>query len=181
MIGRVVRKKKSLGEPAPETKRAGPLSPRVFSSYLKPERYLPTLQASNRSEVLQELVCGLKDIWPTSECDCIEHLLIAREDLGTTSLGKGLAVPHVRTALVTQLTVIIGRSKTGIAYRAPDGKRAHIFFLVLGPNEDPGNRYLSFLSSIVLIFRDRGMKRRLLKAKSFEELVAILEDTLTRE
>ncbi len=177
----MVRKKKSLGEPAPEAKRAGPLSPQAFSSYLKPERYLASLQASNRSEVLQELACGLKEIWPTSECDCIKQLLIAREELGTTALGKGLAVPHVRTALVTALTVIIGRSKAGIAYRAPDGKRAHIFFLVLGPHEDPGNQYLSFLSSIVLIFKERGMKGRLLKAKSFEELVAILEDTLPRE
>jgi PTS system nitrogen regulatory IIA component len=106
---------------------------------------------------------------------------MAREQVGTTALGKGLAVPHARTALVTTLSVVIGRSVEGVDYGAPDRKPVHIFFLVLGPNEDPSQQYLSFLSTIVKVFKARAMKRRLLGAGSFEELVGMLEDALAGE
>lgn len=182
MIGRAVPgKKASLGKPPVEEKRARLLSPRQFTRFLKPDLYLPDLTSDDRTDVLSELACALQKYWTSSECDCMEGLLVAREELGTTALGKGLAVPHIRTALVTNLTVVVGRSNDGIPYRAPDGKRAHIFFLVLGPHDDPGNMYLSFLSTLVSAFVIRGLKGRLLKAATFEEFVAVMEGALSSE
>lgn len=157
------------------------MEPKVFTRFLKPDAYIPSLAATEKAEILQELVSVLKQPGLESECGCIHELLLAREQVGTTALGKGLAVPHARTAFVTGLSVVIGRSVPGVDYRAPDRKPVHIFFLVLGPNEDPSQLYLSFLSSIVKVFKTRGMKRRLLSAASFEEMVGMLEDALASE
>jgi len=181
VIGRAVPKSKKIGAVVREEKRSKILEPQALTNFLNPDQYIPEMSAEDRDAVLAELSCVLSDKWPSSECDCIEGLLMAREQLGTTALGKGLAVPHVRTALVTNLTVVAGRSKTGVPFRAPDGKRAHVFFLVLGPHDDPGNTYLSFLSTLVRAFKVRGLKGRLLKAASFDDFVAIMEDALRRE
>lgn len=153
----------------------------MFTRFLKPDAYLPDLVSKNKPEILQELLAALRHLRPESDCRCIHDLLMAREQVGTTALGKGLAVPHARTALVTSLTVVVGRSKEGLDYGAPDHKPVHIFFLVLGPNEDPSHVYLSFLSSIVKVFKTRAMKRRLLGAGSFEEFVGMLEGALASE
>jgi len=181
VIGRAVPKRKKIGSVAPVEKRSKVFEPDKLAGYFKVEQYISELSSKDRDGVLKELACALSDQWPSSECECIERLLMAREQVGTTALGKGLAVPHVRTALVTNLTVVAGRSKEGIPFRAPDGKRAHIFFLVLGPNDDPGNTYLSFLGTLVRAFKIRGLKGRLLKAASFDEFVATMEDALRRE
>ncbi|MCU0611260.1 MAG: PTS sugar transporter subunit IIA [Candidatus Eisenbacteria bacterium] len=142
---------------------------------------MPDLRARDKPALLQELLSGLKQPGLENECCGVHELLLARERVGTTALGKGLAVPHARTALVTTLSVVIGRSVEGVDYGAPDRKPVHVFFLVLGPNEDPSQLYLSFLSTIVKVFKSRAMKRRLLAAASFEELVGILEDALACE
>jgi len=181
VIGRAVPKGRKIGTVQREEKRSRILTPEKLVGYIKPEQYIPELSAEDRDAVLGEMACALSDQWPSSECDCIEGLLMAREQLGTTALGKGLAVPHVRTALVTNLTVVVARSKEGVPFRAPDGKRAHIFFLVLGPHDDPGNIYLSFLATLVKAFKIRGLKGRLLKAASFEDFIATMEDALRRE
>ncbi len=167
--------------PPPEPKKPGPLDPKTFSRFLRPDCFLPDLRATEKPEVLSELIAGLHPPVLEQECCCIHELLMNRERLGTTALGKGLAIPHARTTLVTSLQVVIGLSRAGVDYGAPDRKPVHVFFLVLGPNQDPGQIYLSFLSSIVKAFKVRGMKRRLLNAASFEELVGILEDALARE
>jgi len=167
--------------PPPEPKRPGPMEPKVFTRFLKPDAYLPNLVSTEKPQILEEMLSALKQRWLENECRCIHELLLAREQVGTTALGKGLAVPHARTALVTNLSVVIGRSAEGVDYGAPDRKPVHVFFLVLGPNEDPSQLYLSFLSTIVKVFKTRAMKRRLLSAGSFEELVGMLEDALARE
>ncbi len=182
MIGRATPSSRAGRERhKPKQRKLGPLDPKIFVRFLKPELYLPGLRAESKSELIDELLAGLRKQKPEVDCACILDLLLARERLGTTGLGKGLAIPHVRTALVTALTVVIGKSVEGVPYDARDGKNAHIFFLVLGPHEDPGNLYLSFLSSIVKVFRQRAMKRRLLKTGGFEEFVGMLEDALDSE
>lgn len=182
MIGRAAPTRKTIeGRDKPKQRRPGPLEPKAFVRFLKPSLHLPELAAGSKEEVIEELLAGLSKEKPEIECVCIRDLLLARERLGTTALGKGLAVPHVRTALVTTLTVVIGLSAEGIDYVAPDRKKVHVFFLVLGPHEDPSNLYLSFLASVVKVFKARGMKRRLLGASGFEQLVGILEDALDRE
>ena len=182
MIGRAAPTRKVIeGADKPKQRRPGPLEPKAFVRFLKPNLFLPNLAAEFKEELIEELLAGLSKERPEIECVCIRDLLLARERLGTTALGKGLAVPHVRTALVTTLTVVIGLSAAGINYSAPDKKKVHVFFLVLGPHEDPSNLYLSFLASIVKAFKARGMKRRLLGISGFEQFVGILEDALSRD
>jgi mannitol/fructose-specific phosphotransferase system IIA component (Ntr-type) len=182
VIGRAAPTRRVIeGRDKPKQRKLGPLEPMAFVRFLKPSLYFPDLTADCKEELIEELLAGLSKERPEIECACIRDLLLARERLGTTALGKGLAVPHVRTALVTTLTVVIGLSTEGINYAAPDKKQVHVFFLVLGPHEDPSNLYLSFLASVVKTFKTRGMKRRLLGASGFEQFVGILEDALSRE
>ncbi len=136
---------------------------------------LPELSATGKKEVLQELAAAISAEYPSLEAAAIHAALLAREELGSTAIGEGMAIPHGKIAGLTEIVVCFGRSLRGIAFDAPDGKPTHLFFLLVAPEESAA-RYLSCLAELSRFLKNLPLRGRLLQAKGQEELLAIFSE-----
>ncbi|MBI5804945.1 PTS sugar transporter subunit IIA [candidate division TA06 bacterium] len=121
-------------------------APINLSGIIKPGQISLNLKAQSRDGILKELV-GL-----TSLNEKAQHMLLVnlkqREELGSTGIGKGVAIPHCRSLLLNSLSLIVGRSKNGVDFDAIDKKPSRLFFLIIAPPHDPQNQYLIVLGKI---------------------------------
>ena len=102
-----------------------------LSETITPKRINLNLSATTRDAVLEELV-GLLHLKPPARKALLQTLQ-AREELGSTSVGNGVAIPHCRSLVVGKVLVAIGRSVRGIRFRSSDRKRVRLFFLIVAP------------------------------------------------
>ena len=134
------------------------------------------LKSTKKDDVLKELVELLKLSNPASET--LLKTLRAREELGSTGVGNGIAIPHCRSLVVSKVTVVVGRSKRGISFKSMDRKRAFLFFLIVAPPVgDPGD-YLIALGKVAQAARLMAKDKRIKKVdapKAFIELIEELE------
>jgi len=96
-----------------------------------------------------------------------------REYKGSTGIGKGIAIPHARTAGVDGLVGALGISERGIDFESEDGQPCHLIFLILAPHEE-STRYLKALSAVAFIGKDDAIISRLKSASSPDEVISIL-------
>jgi len=128
------------------------------------------LKAENKRDALAEMVdlisreCRLKDR------DIILEMLLNRESLGSTAIGKGVAFPHGRTLAVKELTVLFARSVKGLDFDSLDKKPTQLFFLIIAPPQDKENLYLQVLGCVVELIKDAGKRKKLIGASNFAEL-----------
>ncbi len=128
------------------------------------------LKGVNKKEVIQEMVGLLVDtgaIEKKNKAKLIE-ILTAREALGSTAIGQGVAIPHGKCEFVSKLTAGLGISKKGVDFESLDGEPAYIFFLLVAPIDSAGP-HLKALAKI----------SRLLKDKYFRELLRQTKDEKT--
>jgi mannitol/fructose-specific phosphotransferase system IIA component (Ntr-type) len=97
-------------------------------------------------------------------------MLLNRESLGSTAIGKGVAFPHGRTLAVQELTVLFARSAEGVDFDSLDKKSTHLFFLIIAPPQDKENLYLQVLGCVVELIKDSGKRKKLGGVTSFTEL-----------
>ena len=103
------------------------------------------------------------------------NTLLEREKLGSTGIGDGVAIPHGKLANLEELVVSFGRSKEGVEFDAMDGRPAHIFFLLMAP-EDTTGKHLKALAKISKMLKDSSFRKKLLEAKSKDELYTIITE-----
>ena len=148
-----------------------------LSHILKPERVSLDLRATTKQGVLRELV-KLLDLSAPAQKNLLSTL-VAREDLGSTGVGNGIAIPHCRSLVVGDLVVAVGRSKSGVNFQSMDRKRAYLFFLIVAPPVGDPSQYLIALGKVAqaasLISKDKRVKS-LKQRKQFMDLVKELEE-----
>jgi PTS system nitrogen regulatory IIA component len=131
------------------------------------------LKAQDKKGVLAEMVecisreCQLKDR------EIILEMLLNRESLGSTAIGKGVAFPHGRTLAIQELTVLFARSVNGVDFDSLDKKSTHLFFLIIAPPQDKGNLYLQVLGCVVELIKDASKRKKLMEVNNFNELQAV--------
>ncbi len=135
---------------------------------------LPRLEARDRAGVLREMSGSLEARHaPVFDGTLLEKLL-KREELGTTAIGKGVAVPHCRAKGLEAPALLLGLSQAGVAFEAVDGKPSHVFFLLVSPEDNPGAG-LRLLAAIAgLVRRSRSLSSRLLKADTAAGVIEAL-------
>lgn len=142
---------------------------------LKIEFLKESLSSANKVDVLAELInvliqSGLK-IDRTKAIDVLQQ----REKLGSTGIGDGVAIPHGKIPDLSELVVAFGRSREGISFDAIDGKPAHLFFLLLAPENSTG-QHLKALARISRMLKTPDFRRKLLDADTTSDLYkAIIE------
>ncbi len=107
--------------------------------------------------------------------DEIEKVLVEREKLSTTAVGEGIAIPHSRLPGLDQLVVLVARASEGIEFEALDKRPVRLIFVVLAPEEE-AQVYLKTLAHVARLLNDPQLKRRLLEARSPEEIREILSE-----
>jgi mannitol/fructose-specific phosphotransferase system IIA component (Ntr-type) len=88
-------------------------------------------------------------------------MLKRRENLGSTGVGRGIAIPHCRSLVVNNLRLAFGRKMEGVDYKAIDEKPAQFFFLIVAPPLEVSNQYLPVLGKIAQFAKDEEVVRRL--------------------
>jgi nitrogen PTS system EIIA component len=132
------------------------------------------LQGSTKDEVLKELI-GLLKLDEKSE-GMLFKMLKRRENLGSTGIGRGIAIPHCRSLVVNRLRVAFGRKTGGIDFKAIDDKSVNFFFLIVAPPLEVSNQYLPVLGKIAQFSKESDVPGRLLELTSAAEFMALLEE-----
>lgn len=132
------------------------------------------LKAGERDEALQELV-GLLSLDETSE-QTLFRTLKRRENLGSTGIGKGIAIPHCRSLVVPRLHLAYGRHRTGLDFKAIDGAPVHHCFLIIAPPLEVSNQYLPVLGKIAQFAKDAAVPGLLDDLASTSDFLQLLDE-----
>ena len=131
------------------------------------------LQKSDKEDVLKELVDVLAEVKDIGDKKTIVRALIERENLGSTGIGQGIAIPHGKTDRVKELVAVLGISQKGVNFEALDGEMVYIFFLLVAPKETAGP-HLKALAQISRLLRDSYLCDLLKGCKTAEEVYELI-------
>jgi mannitol/fructose-specific phosphotransferase system IIA component (Ntr-type) len=131
------------------------------------------LRASEKEGALREMV-ELLDLDGDAE-EILHKLLLKRENLGSTGIGKGVAIPHCRSLVVDRLRIAYGRKPEGLTFDSVDGKVVHHFFLIVAPPVEVSNQYLPVLGKIAQFCKNPKNLEHLSEVTSAEELLEAIE------
>lgn len=130
------------------------------------------LQATTKDDLLQELV-SLLGLDKKSEATLFKTLK-RRENLGSTGIGHGIAIPHCRSLVVNRLRLAYGRKVGGMDFNAIDGAPVHHFFLIVAPPLEVSNQYLPVLGKIAQFCKDPEIPKELLALDEPSEFLELL-------
>ena len=143
--------------------------------YVTEDRVISELQGTDKLSVLREFSERLVKPCGGASAEHIAQILLDREKMESTGIGDGIAIPHGRMKGLKDFVLSFGRSTKGIDFESSDHKPAHLFFLVLAP-ENSAAANLQLLSRIVTLLKDHSFKKRLMEAHSPKELFQIISD-----
>ncbi|MGA7104007.1 MAG: PTS sugar transporter subunit IIA, partial [Candidatus Deferrimicrobiaceae bacterium] len=133
------------------------------------------LRADTKEGVLRELSEVIAKFVPKLSTDSLAAILMERESLGSTGIGDGVAIPHGKVAGIDRLVAAFGRSRNGVQFHSLDGKPAHLFFLIMAPENSAG-MHLKALARISRLLKDERFRRSLLEAADVNELRTLLNE-----
>jgi len=145
--------------------------------YLCEETICMDLLAVERDMAIQELLQKLVDskaLAPEKVGPALDAL-IKREELGSTAIGKGVAVPHARLDGIERILIAFGHSKEGIAFHALDGEAVHLVFLVVAGHGN-SEEYVGVMERISRLLRKEDFRRFLGAAKNPHEVMELIRE-----
>src|SRR5256885_10508956 len=148
-----------------------------MSAFVVREAILPDLKATTKEGVIREMVESLKVAghFKNSEPEDIIKAILKREQLGSTGIGRGVAIPHTKHNSVDRLIGTVALSKAGISFDSLDGEPVFVFFLLISPQDRPGD-HLRALENVSRCLRDDGFVRALRQATSREAIWELLQE-----
>jgi PTS system nitrogen regulatory IIA component len=141
---------------------------------LHKEAILADLKAQNKKGVLEELVAPVAGIAEVPQEELV-NVLLERERLGSTGIGGGIGIPHGKMKNLETLVLGFGLSRKGVDFESLDGNPAHIFFLLVTPENSTG-LHLKLLARISRILKNETFKNSLLGASNRDEILAIIKE-----
>ncbi|HWP37234.1 MAG TPA: PTS sugar transporter subunit IIA [Gemmatimonadales bacterium] len=132
------------------------------------------LKSATKDEVLKELT-GLLGLDEKSN-GILFKMLKRRENLGSTGIGRGIAIPHCRSLVVSRLRVAFGRKPQGMDFKAIDQQPVFNFFLIVAPPLEVSNQYLPVLGRIAQFAKEPDVPERLAKLETADDFINLLEE-----
>ena len=148
-----------------------------FSDFVSTAAICAELQTADKEGVIKELVASLvaaKEI-KSEEQESIVKAIMKREELGSTGIGRGVAVPHTKHPSVDRLVGTVGVSADGVDFNSLDGEKVQLFFLLISPPDRPGD-HLRALENISRQLRDDTFCRFLKQSKTADDIQQLLEE-----
>ena len=146
----------------------------LLREFLRDDAVDLSLAARGKDDVLKELIKLLR-LDDKAE-GMLYKMLKRRENLGSTGIGRGIAIPHCRSLVVNKLRVAFGRKREGVDFKAIDDKPVYFFFLIVAPPLEVSNQYLPVLGKIAQFSKDPEVPDRLLKISQPAEFMALLNE-----
>lgn len=138
------------------------------------------LRATEKQEILKELVDVLAEVKDIGDKKLILKALLERESLGSTGIGQGIAIPHGKTDKVKELISVLAISKQGVNFEALDGEPVYIFFLLVAP-KDAAGPHLKALAQISRMLRDTYFCDLLRRCESTEQVYDLIRKEENRK
>lgn len=131
------------------------------------------MRSDEKEDILKELVDLLAEVKDIGDKKTILKALIDRENLGSTGIGQGIAIPHGKTDKVKDIVAVLGISKKGVNFDALDGEAVYLFFLLVAPKENPGP-HLKALAQISRLLRDSFFCELIKRCQTAEEVYDLI-------
>ncbi len=131
------------------------------------------LHSATKKGVLEELSHVLVQEGKIPDQDKVVEVLLEREKLGSTGIGDGIAIPHGKMKGIEELVASFGRSIQGVNFESVDNKPAHLFFLLVTPENSAGV-HLKALARISRLLKDPSFRNRLMEARDRQDLFRII-------
>ena len=146
-----------------------------LSEFLCKKAISVDLKQKTKKEVIQELIGLLvdADVVEKKNKGKIFDVIIAREELGSTAIGQGVAIPHAKFDGINKLVASFGISKEGVNFDSLDGEPAHIFFLLVAPVDSAGP-HLKALARISRLLKDKFFRDSLKSADSTKAILKLI-------
>lgn len=145
--------------------------------YCSPDAVLCDLEAADKEDAIRQLVDLLVETKsvPKTKGPLIYKEVVERERQASTGIGKGIGIPHARSAHAKKISMAIGLASRGIDFSAVDGERVRVILLLVSP-KDSTDEHLAAMKDIVTIARDAYQRQRLLGCRSPESFLDLLAE-----
>ncbi|NIR71326.1 PTS sugar transporter subunit IIA [candidate division KSB1 bacterium] len=143
--------------------------------YFSEDLFIPNLKSKTKEDTFAEFANRFVKSKIIRKKNLVLELLKKRETLGSTGIGKGVAIPHGRTTAVLEVKIAFGKSGEGMDFEAVDKKPVHLIFMVMAPPHDENNRYLPILGKLVELLSDSKFRKQLLKVERYDEFVEVFK------
>ena len=140
---------------------------------------LPALVATSASEVLDEIADGIARAVTETSAAAVRMGFLEREELGTTAIGNGFAIPHCRLEGARRVHLAVARHPVGVDFGAPDGAPVRVFFAIVAPHSR-AREHLEALAAVARFLREPGRREHLLGAPGEKELMTALSADVLR-
>jgi len=135
---------------------------------------MPNLKAKTKNEVFEEMVQSFTKNTHLKDSRLIIEMLKRREELGSTGIGHGIAIPHGRSLSTPSLLVAFGKSAAGIDFDAIDQKPVYLIFMIVAPPQEQSNVYLPFLGKLVEVLKQKQVRENLKQVEKFQDFISTL-------
>ena len=148
-----------------------------FADFILQDAVRTEIEATNKPGVIREMVQSLMNAGGVKkeEFDGIVKAILKREELGSTGLGRGIAVPHTKHASVQRPVGCVAVSQSGVDFEALDCEKVHLFFLIVSPPDQPGE-HLRALEHITRQIKDETFCRFLKQSKTKDDILTLLAE-----
>ena len=132
------------------------------------------LKHREKDEVINEIAAKFEEAGVVKEVEQFVGEVKAREEIESTAIGGGIAIPHARSDTVERLTVAFAKSKEGVDFDSLDGKPVHLIFMIASPPHIK-KEYLQILARIARLCKNEKMKDALIKSENRHEILGIIK------
>ncbi|MDW7771339.1 MAG: PTS sugar transporter subunit IIA [Desulfobulbaceae bacterium] len=143
--------------------------------FLKENNILLDIKAKQKEGVLRELaeIAHLDN--PRLDIDNLYRLLLEREQMGSTGVGNGVAIPHARIENLESILLFFGRTHTGIGFDAIDNQPVHFIVMILAPVDQP-EKYLKTLGAVSRFLKKPDIRKQLRLAEDSKKIMEIFQE-----
>ena len=148
-----------------------------FSDFICREAIRTNLDAREKKDVIRAMATSLLEAKKINEQDyeSIVEAILKREELGSTGIGRGVAVPHTKHPSIDKLIGTVAVSEEGVNFDSLDGEKVHLLFLLVSPPDRPGD-HLRALENISRQLRDDTFCKFLKQSKKPEDVWQLLDE-----
>ena len=148
-----------------------------MSDFVVRDAIIPELTASTKEGVIREMVASLHAAgqFKSGDLDDVVRAILKRESLGSTGIGRGVAIPHTKHGCVERLVATIALSRSGVDFNSLDGEKVFVFILLISPVDRPGD-HLRALENVSRHLRDEAFVASLRGSTSADSIWGLVED-----
>ena len=148
-----------------------------IADFVVRDAIIPELKSTNKEGVVREMVESLRAAgnFKSGDPEEVVKAILKRELLGSTGIGRGVAIPHTKHPTVDRLVGTVAVSRSGVGFESLDGEPVYVFVMLVSPQDRPGD-HLRALENVSRTLRDDGFVRSLRQAASRDAIWDLLQD-----